>query len=319
MKADHTRSRAMKLATRINSFFRTSASLIDILDQLGQIAGLTHVDLNYPEHFTGYDLEDIKEALQRNNLKVNGLAVRFRDPFINGELGNADPKVAQEAKELCFQAVDITKELGGSQITIWPGYDGFDYPFQLDYAKAWKQIVSALQEIADYDPAINISIEYKPYDPRTFALIGDIGTTLLLVSDVNRPNVGVTLDYCHMKMKHENPAYSLVLAAERNLLLGVHLNDGYGVTDDGLMIGTVGLTQTLEFLYYVKKYRYDSVIYFDTFPTREEAAAECETNIKLLNRFMSLIERVGMDTIEAIVSQNDAIAAQEVLLKCLAE
>ncbi len=43
----------MKLATRINSFFRNTSSLIDVLDQLGKIEGLTHVDLNYPEHFNG--------------------------------------------------------------------------------------------------------------------------------------------------------------------------------------------------------------------------------------------------------------------------
>ena len=137
------------------------------MDQLGKIEGLTHVDLNYPEHFNGLALAEIKEALNRNNLKVNGLAVRFRERFINGELGNTDREIAAEAKELCFQAVDITKKLGGSQVTIWLGYDGFDYPFQLDYAKAWKQVVAAVQEVADYDPSINISIEYKPYDPRT--------------------------------------------------------------------------------------------------------------------------------------------------------
>ncbi|NMB01320.1 MAG: sugar phosphate isomerase/epimerase [Firmicutes bacterium] len=308
----------MKLATRINSFFTDGRTLIDVLDRLGAIEGLTHVDLNYPEHFIGQDLEEVKKALQRNNLKVNGLALRFRDQFKNGELGNSDAKIAAEAKQLCFEAVDLTKELGGSQITIWLGYDGFDYPFQLDYAKAWNQVVEAIKEIADHDPSIMVSIEYKPYEPRTFALVGDIGTTLLLIHDVNRPNVGLTLDYCHMKMKHENPAYSLVLAAEKNLLFGVHLNDGYGVTDDGLMVGSVGFIQTLEFLYYVKKYRYDGTIYFDTFPVREEAVAECTTNIKLLNRFMSLIDKVGMDTIDAIVSKNDAIAAQEILLKCLA-
>ena len=76
----------MKLATRINSFFRNTSSLIDVLDQLGKIEGLTHVDLNYPEHFNGLALAEIKEALNRNNLKVNGLAVRFRERFINGEL-----------------------------------------------------------------------------------------------------------------------------------------------------------------------------------------------------------------------------------------
>ena len=60
------------------------------------------------------------------------------------------------------------------------------------------------------------------------------------------------------------------------------------------------------------------MIYFDTFPVREGAEAECETNIQLLQRMMRLLDRVGMDTIEVIVSQNDAVAAQQILLKCLA-
>jgi xylose isomerase len=308
----------MKLATRINSFLDKNTTVLAALDRMGKIDGLTHVELNYPEHLIGCNLGELKKALHRNNLAVNGLALRFCERFINGELGHADPALAQEANELCFQAVDITKELGGSQITIWLAYDGFDYPFQLDYARAWKQVVNAVRDIADRDPAVNISIECKPYDPRVFSLVGDIGTTLLLIGDVDRPNVGVTLDYCHMRMKHENPAYSLVLAAEKKRLFGVHLNDGYGYRDDGLMVGTVSFLQTLEFLYYLKKHRYDGVIYFDTFPVREGAEAECETNIQLLQRMMRLLDRVGMDTIEVIVSQNDAVAAQQILLKCLA-
>ena len=308
----------MKLATRINSFIKKDdRTLIDVLDELGAIRGLTHVDLNYPEHFESQDIVEIKDALSRNNLAVNGIALRFREQFVNGELGNSDQILAQNAKQLCLDAVDLTKELGGNQITIWLGYDGFDYSFQIDYAKVWQQVTEAIREVADYDPRILVSIEYKPYEPRTHSLISDIGTTLLLINDIGRENVGVTLDFCHMKMKNENPAYGLALAAERGRLFGVHLNDGYGLTDDGLMVGSVNLVQTLEFIYYLKKYGYSGVIYFDTFPIRECPAAECETNIRLLQRYFSLIDSIGMAKIAEIIDKNDALAAQEILLKCL--
>ena len=50
-----------------------------------------------------------------------------------------------------------------------------------------------------------------------------------MVNEINRENIGITLDYCHMLMKHENPAYWASILASRGKLFGVHLNDGYGV------------------------------------------------------------------------------------------
>ena len=41
---------------------------------------------------------------------------------------------------------------------------------------------------------IKISIEYKPFQPRAFSMISSIGTTLLMVSETEEENIGVTLD-----------------------------------------------------------------------------------------------------------------------------
>lgn len=310
-------NKSMKLATRINSFLQKGKNVIDALNEIGTIEGITHVDLNYPEHFDGNEIEKIEETLNKNNLKVNGLALRFGDAFINGELGNINKKIAEQAKSLCKKAIDLTTKVGGEQLTIWLGHDGFDYSFQINYIEAWKQIVNAFQEIADYDKDMLISIEYKPRQPRAYFLIPDIGTALLLIDEVKRINVGVALDFCHMLMRNENPAYGLTLAAERNKLFGIHLNDGHRLNDDGLMVGTVNFIQTMEFLYYMKKYNYKGVIYFDTFPVREDPVEECKTNIKLLKKYFSLIEIIGMDCIQMIIDENNSIKAQEILLSFL--
>ena len=34
-----------------------------------------------------------------------------------------------------------------------------------------------------------------------------MGVTGMMLNDIDRDNIGVTLDYCHMLMKHENPAF----------------------------------------------------------------------------------------------------------------
>lgn len=307
----------MKYATRINSFKRNEKDIFKILDKLSKIEGLTHIDLNYPEHFENITWEEIHNKMKEVGLKLNGIALRFRDEFINGELGNSDEKLANKAKKLCFEAMDICKKMNGEVITIWLGYDGFDYCFQQDYMKTWKKIKNSLKEICDVEKHIKVSIEYKPFEPRTFSMIPTVESTLLMVNEVGKDNIGVTLDYCHMLMKNENPAYGLALVADHRRLYGIHMNDGFGLQDDGLMVGSVTLIQTLEFIYYLKKYKYDGVIYFDTFPKREGDVKECEYNIKMFNKLCKYIDSYGIEAIDSLVSKNSGFSAMDMLLNII--
>lgn len=308
----------MLLANRINSVLnQKQMSVKEVLERFASEGDITHVDFNYPEHFCGVEIEEMKKTLTKTGLQVNGLAVRFRDPYINGELGNADELISRKAIELSKEAADVCESIGGKVLTIWLGYDGFDYAFQVDYAKIWKRTVAAFQEIADHNPRIKISIEYKPFQPRAYAMIDGIGTTMMMIQDIDRSNVGITLDYCHMLMKRESPAYGLSLAAERGKLFGVHLNDGYRSNDDGMMIGSASLVQTFEFIYYLRKYKYDGVVYFDTFPVRENAFEECRTNVKFMKKLFELIDMIGEQEIERVISSNDAVASQNLMLSLL--
>lgn len=307
----------MKLATRINSFLPVYEN--DLKQVFGKFKnlGLTHVDLNYPEHVGGLSGSEMKAILDENDLKANGVALRFRNEFINGELGNADQTIAQHALEMCKEAADYCREVGGDVVTIWLGFDGFDYSFQINYQKVWNQLVNAFQEIADYAPDLKISIEYKPFQPRAYAFIDSMGVAGMMLNDINRDNAGITLDYCHMLMKHENPAFGADIFGSRGKLYGVHINDGYGLNDDGLMIGTSTPFKTLEFLYYIKKHNYDDAIYFDTFPVIEHAVKESEQNIKMINLLNNMIDNVGMDYIQNIIDNNDAIGASELMIEFL--
>lgn len=305
----------MKLATRINSFLRIkNYNLEKVLNDFNSL-GLDYVDLNYPEHVIGYQPLEMKKLLEKNNLKLNGVALRFRDEFINGELGNSDPKIASNALQLCKDAADYCRNVGGKVVTIWLGFDGFDYSFQINYKKVWDQLVQAYQEICDYAPDLQISIEYKPYQPRAYSYIEGMGVTGMMINDVNRNNLGVTLDYCHMLMKHENPAFATDIFGSKKKLFGIHLNDGYGLNDDGLMVGTATPFKTLEMIYYLKKHNYDGVIYFDTFPVIEGAIEECERNIEMINYMDKLIDKVGLDHIQSIIDKNDAIEASKLMFE----
>ncbi len=305
----------MNYAGRMNSFIFKGQNVLDAIKAYRETKGMTHLEFNYPEHIAGYDLEEIKKAM--GDLKVNGFAVRWRNFFLNGDLTNPDEELRQKAIAMCKEAADICRELGGSVITLWLENDGFDYPFQMDYEYCFKQVVEAIQEVADYAKDMKISIEYKPYEERNFALIDSTGMTMYLISEVDRENVGCTLDFCHMLMKHDSPSYGLALAASKGKLFGLHMNDGYGFQDSGLIFGSVNFSLCAEFIYYLKRYHYDGVVFFDTFPIRENAILEVQANIDAFEQISSMVDKIGVEEINKIVAKRDGISAQNLILEMI--
>ncbi len=305
----------MYYAGRMNSFIFKGRTVFDAIASYRKMDGITHLEFNYPEHIEGYDIEEIRKAM--GPLKVNGFAVRWRNLWKNGDFTNPDPGLRREAIDMAKKAADICRSLGGSVITLWLENDGFDYSFQMDYKEAWDQILEAMREVADYAPDMKFSIEYKPFEERNFALMDSAGMTLLMVTAIDRPNVGVTFDFCHMLMKRDNPSYGLALAASSGKLFGLHMNDGYSHQDSGLIFGSIHHAQSLEFVYYLKKYDYQGVVFFDTFPIREEAEPETQANIDAFKKYLAIVEDIGVDKIGEIVSRRDGISAHKLALSML--
>ncbi len=299
----------MKFATRINSFIE-DGDTVAALHRISKTRGIDYVDLNYPEHFNMVSPEEMKPLLDGLGLTLNSVAMRFRRDFVHGEYSNRDESTRREAIELTKRGIDAAALGGSDLVTVWLGYDGFDYTFQKDYAKDLGRIVEAFQELADYRPDVRISIEYKPYEERVHSVIRSVGQTLHILRLIDRPNVGATLDFAHMLMAGDAPGFGAALLLEEGKLWGVHLNDGNNDHDDGLMIGSIHPFETLEFLYYLRRYGYDDVIYFDTFPIRENAQDEAEMNRATVELLMAKIDAVGVDHITSVIAKADGIASQ---------
>lgn len=305
----------MNYAGRFNSFVFKGQNVFDAIEAYKKMDGITHLEFNYPEHIEGYDLKKLKKAV--SPLKVNGFAVRWRGDFLHGNFTNPDDELRRRAIQMARDACDVCRDFGGEVVTLWFENDGFDYPFQMDYEKCWGKLVDGIREVADYAPDMKISIEYKPFEERDFAMVDSTGMTLYLINEVDRDNVGCTLDFCHMLMKHDSPSYGLALAASRGKLFGLHMNDGYGWKDSGLIFGALNFSQSAEFIYYLERYSYDGVVFFDTFPIREESRAECQANIDAFELIKAKVDRIGVDGINDIVSKHDGISAQHLILDML--
>jgi xylose isomerase len=321
-----------RFAARLNSFRvderaywpgrNGKATTLDLVERASRVAGLNCVDLNYPDHLATYDERDLVKRMGDFGVALNGYAMRYYDDdgFRIGAFTNPDPTIRRAAIDLTKRGVDSLASAGGRLMTLWMGQDGFDYSFQAEYGRLWDQTIEAIREVADHNPEVAVSIEYKPNEPRSFSLMPNVATTLLAIREIGRPNLGVTLDFAHVLFADEMPAYSAALVSKHSKLLGVHLNDGYAKRDDGLMVGAAHPVQTVELLYVLNRVGYDGAIYFDTFPDTAglDPIRECEGNIATVAAFRRAVARLEADgALEQAINAQDAVTSQGIVRDAL--
>ena len=118
----------------------------------------------------------------------------------------------------------------------------------------------------------------------------------------------------------EMPAKAATLAARKSRILGLHLNDGYGKRDDGLMAGSVHPVQTVELLVAMTRIGYRGIIYFDTFPDLSglNPVEEARANIRLTDRLLDLAAGLAADPALADAqTRQDAAAATTLVMAAL--
>ena len=317
-----SRPNAPRYAARLNAFKRDGGGIAGMIAAAGRVGGLDAADLNYPDHFAGHGPAELSDMLGDAGMALNGLAMRYyTEPgFALGAFTNPDPAVRRAAIDLTKRGIDAGAQMGGRLMTLWMGQDGFDYSFQVDYARMWDDTVAAIAEVADHAPEVDIAIEYKPNEPRAHALMPDVATTLLAVREVGRANLGVTLDFAHVLYADEMPAHAAHLIARHSRLLGVHLNDGYAKRDDGLMAGTVHPVQTVELFVELARIGYGGVIYFDTFPDHSglDPVEEARTNLRLVERLRAIAAGLAGDAaLKAAIAAQDATRSQRIVAAAL--
>jgi L-rhamnose isomerase len=321
-----------RFATRINSFGSGAAaywpgtakpSVAQLVARAATVSGLTELDLNFPDHVDD-DASVVGRMVTDNGLSVSGLAMRYytNPAFKRGAFTNPDRQVRQEAIDLTKRGIDAARSMGAPMMTLWLGQDGYDYAFQCDYAAMWDDEISGIAEVAAHDPDCLISIEYKPNEPRSCAILPDAVTTLLAIAQVGAANLGVTLDFAHSLYANESPANAAAHIMRSSKLLGLHLNDGYAKRDDGLMVASVHEQATLELLRQVKRGGFDGAIYFDTFPDASglDPVAECNANIRTVRRMLDAVALMeGDNRLADAQARQDPVAAQEIARRALAE
>ena len=279
------------------------------------VPGLKGLELIAPLHVSRENVKDVKLWMQDAGLTtVSVNPYLWTEPqWRRGALTSPDPKVRSQAIDVAKKSIDIGRVLGCSKMDLWPGEDGWDYLFQVNYGQLWDNTAECVRQIAEYDPGYRIGIEYKIGEPRMSQYISTAAKAALFGAELGMDNVGAYLDYGHALIARENPADSVALLSRTHRLVGVHVNDNYGLEDDDMLVGSVHLWTTLEFLLALEDYGYKDWISLDIVPRRESAVLACKQSIAALKKIQAMIGKLDRAALAKAQAQMDAIETQRIV------
>ncbi len=293
-------------------------SLIEMIDLAGQVDDLSVVDINYPFPGGETSFEKVEEALKRNNLSVIGITPEiYTRQFSKGAFTNPDPGVRRLANEMVNDAANVVRRFNASYVKLWPGQDGWDYPFQVDHKKLWQHSIEGIAELAGQNPDLNFVIEYKPREPRVHMSYDSVARTLLGIEKMGVPNVGILLDFGHSLYGGESPADAAQLAIDHGRLFGMDVNDNFRSWDDDLIAGSVHPIELFEFFYTLRKNKWEGVWQLDQFPFREDSVAVANSAIGFLKGIERALDKLDFDAMQKAQDAHDAVTALKLAREAL--
>jgi xylose isomerase len=119
-------------------------------------------------------------------------------------------------------------------------------------------------------PEIPLFIEYKPSETRGTCFLDNASKTVLLIQQIGLPNLGVTLDFGHSMYGGDTTrlkicAYCMKVDCRTTLSHQLKMIAKWTGTT---FAGSKHILMYAEFLYYLKKFKYNDYLTSDTSPTR---------------------------------------------------
>lgn len=283
-------------------------TLVRLIAEQGLVRGLEFSD--GPGGLNEGNLPEVRQILDDNGITFAGLSPNLwgERQWGKGTLGAADPAIRQQAQDRIKKVMDLAAIVGCEYVGLWPGQDGFDYSFEVDYQQVYEWWVSGVQICADHNPDIHLGLEFKPYEPRTHSFLDTAAKTLLLLESIDRPSAGVCLDVGHAFYGHENLGEVVALAQRQEKLFHLHFNDNYGDWDWDLNVGSVHFIDYVELMYWLKRTGYNGWYSMDLFSYRADPFDSMAESIKWVKAFHRFVEETGMEQFTTFIEAGDPIA-----------
>lgn len=274
-------------------------------------------------------IAEVKDALAHykvtpTNMNIN---VWTNSIYRMGGITNPDPTIRKRALEQCLQAVEIAQRVGCQSVSLWPGSDGWDYNFEVNYGQQLDWFIEGCVEINKKAMAVGLKFgtEAKLKEPREGNMV--IATTAkaaLVAKEVNAicggSNMGVAIDYGHEQMYGDEPAAQLYMLKRFGVpITNFHVNTAkYHSNDEDRVTGTGDIWKLVDFCYAAIDTGYDGWFGEDQFTYRMEQVKAMRLSKELFGNAMkkALLIYARREELEKARSSGDQGAVLDAV-KCI--
>jgi xylose isomerase len=281
-------------------------------------------EFHYPQELSRDNLEAVREALDGHGIYAVATGTHLNPRYGKGGISSPDDAVREAALAEALEAVALAGEIG-SQMILWPGVEGYNYPFQTPYADSWARFVDGVGRVASAcaEKGVTLFLEHKNSEPAMKIFMRNIGMTLHVIHklrDQGITNVKVNMDWQHLIMNGENLAeYAALLAAE-GLLGHQHANSGWGTFDDDNMVGATAFMETLELAIELRRAGYGEHgerLGFDLYPYTEDAVGAVKRSVLQWRFIDGVAAKIDDAALREAQQAKDAVRAYELVYGAL--
>jgi xylose isomerase len=292
------------------------------VDGLGDL--IDDYEFHYPQELSEENLDEVRGALGGHGIYAIATGTHLNPLFGRGALSSPSDEIRAQALDEALRAADFAASVGAHMI-LWPGIEGYNYPFQTPYREAWARFVDGVGEIAArcQEHGITLFLEHKNSEPAMKILMRNVGMTLHVIHTLRArgiTSVKVNMDWQHLLMNGESLAeYAALLAAE-GLLGHQHANSGWGTFDDDNMVGATAFMETLELALELRRAGYGENgerLGFDLYPYTEDAVEAVKRSVLQWRFIDSIAAKLDDGALREAQQRKDAVRAYELVYAAL--
>ena len=277
--------------------------------------GLAGMEAHYPNEINEKNLGVWQQFVNDTGIRLLTIVplLFWDDTFEWGSLSNPLSGPRRAAIERTTQTFQLCKEMDTDFSVVWPGIDGYENPFGIDFAAIRDRFIEGLAEAMDAVPGVRVAFEPKPYEPRGRILFGTTAEGMLLCHKVeallgeeeNTRLLGQGHSLCclnpeigHVLMGYEDLAYAYSWPLSEGRLAHTHINSQpLGNYDQDLNVGVVSPEQFEALLYTLKMYGYQGYFGIDINPERMPVDTALKINMDAIRAANDRINELDHESI----------------------